>query len=32
MLDLMSSCVSRLPAEATYCRVVGLGMKEVELK
>ncbi len=32
ILDLMSSWVSHLPPEATYRRVVGLGMNEVELK
>ena len=32
ILDLMSSCVSHLPEEARYSRVVGLGMNEVELK
>jgi SAM-dependent methyltransferase len=31
ILDLMSSWVSHLPPEATYRRVVGLGMNEVEL-
>ena len=32
ILDLMSSWVSHLPPEVTYCYVVGLGMNEVELK
>ena len=32
ILDLMSSWVSHLAPEATYGRVVGLGMNEVELK
>ena len=31
VLDLMSSWVSHLPAEAAYSRVVGLGMNRVEL-
>jgi len=31
VLDLMSSWVSHLPTEATYVRVVGLGMNQVEL-
>jgi SAM-dependent methyltransferase len=31
VLDLMSSWVSHLPPEATYCRVVGLGMNAQEL-
>jgi SAM-dependent methyltransferase len=32
ILDLMSSWVSHLPPEAPYCRVVGLGMNEAELR
>ena len=31
LLDLMSSWVSHLPAEARYARVAGLGMNEAEL-
>ncbi len=31
VLDLMSSCVSHLPPEVVYRRVVGLGMNEDEL-
>ena len=31
VLDLMSSWVSHLPAEAAYARVMGLGMNRVEL-
>jgi len=31
VLDLMSSWVSHLPAEAQYARVTGLGMNELEL-
>ena len=32
LLDLMSSWVSHLPPEIEYCRVIGLGMNEVELR
>jgi SAM-dependent methyltransferase len=32
ILDLMSSCVSHLPPEIEYRRVIGLGMNEVELQ
>lgn len=32
VLDLMSSWVSHLPADAAYARVVGLGMNETELR
>jgi SAM-dependent methyltransferase len=32
ILDLMSSWVSHLPAEAAYARVTGLGMNETELR
>ena len=32
ILDLMSSCVSHLPADVTYERVCGLGMNTVELE
>jgi ubiquinone/menaquinone biosynthesis C-methylase UbiE len=31
LLDVMSSWVSHLPADATYAEVIGLGMNEVEL-
>ena len=31
LLDLMSSCVSHLPADVAYGRVCGLGMNQVEL-
>lgn len=31
LLDLMSSCVSHLPADVAYGRVAGLGMNAVEL-
>jgi len=31
LLDLMSSCVSHLPYDLSYKRVVGLGMNQVEL-
>ena len=32
VLDLMSSCVSHLPPDATYSRVAGLGMNRAELE
>lgn len=32
ILDLMSSCVSHLPADIEYSRVCGLGMNKVELE
>ena len=32
LLDLMSSWVSHLPPEITYCRVVGLGLNAAELR
>jgi SAM-dependent methyltransferase len=32
ILDLMSSCVSHLPADIKYSRVCGLGMNRVELE
>ncbi len=32
ILDLMSSCVSHLPADVEYSRVCGLGMNQVELE
>jgi hypothetical protein len=32
ILDLMSSWVSHLPPEASYARVIGLGMNQVELE